>query len=113
MTGDRATWDRADQVRAHNDDLDRQLRALVDRVPADQLRHDPGDGEWTLAENLAHLGEFPHYFARELTHMLAADDDVEVGRTHEHPERNEAIAAASHKAAHVDQLDRTLPPPAG
>jgi len=84
----------ADALRQRNGDLDRQLRELVARVSADRLRDDPGDGEWTLAENLAHLGEFPRYFAREITRMVAADAPVEVGRTHEHPERNEAVAAA-------------------
>lgn len=87
----------ADELRGRNRDLDRQLRELVATVPDERLRDAAGAGEWTLAENLAHIGEFPRYFAREITRMVAADADVEVGRTHEHPERNEAIAAAEGK----------------
>jgi uncharacterized damage-inducible protein DinB len=87
----------ADELRGRNRDLDRQLRELVATVPDERLRDAAGAGEWTLAENLAHIGEFPRYFAREITRMVAADADVEVGRTHEHPERNEAIAAAESK----------------
>lgn len=95
-TGADSIGDAAD-LRQRNDDLDRQLRDLVAQISDPQLDTDPGAGEWTLAENLAHIGEFPRYFAREITEMVAADADVEVGRTHEHPERTEAIASAKGK----------------
>lgn len=83
---------------ARNNALDLQLRELARQVTDERLRADPGDGEWTLAENLAHIGEFPRFFAREITAMVSAAGDVEVGRTHEHPERREAIAAAEGKS---------------
>lgn len=97
MTGADDVIASADRLRERNEELDRQLRELVDQVSDERLRDDPGDGEWSLAENLAHLGEFPRYFAREIVRMVAADRDVDVGRTHEHPERNEAVAAAEGK----------------
>lgn len=99
---DGSAIDSAAGLRERNQDLDRHLRELVVEVSAERLRADPGDGEWTLAENLAHIGEFPRYFAREIARMVTADIDVEVGRTHEHPERNEAVAAAIGKD--LDQL---------
>ncbi|HLY30353.1 MAG TPA: maleylpyruvate isomerase N-terminal domain-containing protein, partial [Ktedonobacterales bacterium] len=53
----------------------------------------PGADEWTLAELLAHLAEFPRYFADDLA-LLLRQDAAAVGRTHEHPERLAAVAAA-------------------
>jgi len=97
MTGGVQPINGADGLRRSNDELDRQIRDLVAQISDDQLGSDPENGEWTLAENLAHIGEFPRYFAREIREMVRSDADVEVGRTHEHPERNEAIAAAAGK----------------
>ncbi len=85
-----------------NEELDRALRELVAQISDETLRADPGDGEWTLAENLGHLSEFPRYFAREIVQTVLTGADASVGRTHEHPERNEAIAAAAGKSC--DQL---------
>lgn len=97
MTTDAQVPTTAEGVRQRNRELDERLREEIAAVPGEHLRDDPGDGEWSLAENLAHIGEFPRYFARELIQMIRSDVDVEVGRTHEHPERNEAIADAEGK----------------
>lgn len=102
MTDDNHAEAGADALRLRNGDLDRQLLDLVAQVSEGRLHTDPGDGEWSLAENLAHIAEFPRFFARELAAMLRADVDenVEVGRTHEHPDRVEAVAAAAGKNRH-------------
>lgn len=97
----------ADEVIGRNRQLDHRLRDLVAQAPADRLREDPGGGEWSLAENLGHIAEFPRFFGRELALVLDQPDvDVEVGRTHEHPERNEAVAAAAGKGH--EQLAREV-----
>lgn len=87
----------ADEVRARNAALDTELRALAARVPAGALGRDPGGEEWTLAQLLAHLGEFPSFFADDLGAWLDAGTNAppqEVGRTLEHPVRLAAVADA-------------------
>lgn len=94
----------AAEVRDRNAALDRNLRDLAARIPAEALTRDPGDDEWTLAQLLAHLGEFPHFFAEDLSGWLDAGpgrDALPVGRTHEHPVR---LAAVSHPPAQLGQL---------
>lgn len=83
----------ADEVRARNASLDADLRALTSQVPADVLGRDPGGGEWTLAQLLAHLAEFPTFFAADLTRWLD-DPSQPVGRTHDHPTRLAAVEEA-------------------
>lgn len=87
----------ADEVRARNAALDAELRALAAQVPAHALGRDPGGEEWTLAQLLAHLGEFPSFFADDLGAWLDAGTTappVKVGRTLEHPGRLSAVAEA-------------------
>lgn len=96
---------RADAVRIANDALDERLRALAAAIPAERLHTDPGNGEWTLAENLAHIAEFTRYFAADLAAQLQ-DEGAAVGRTHEHPDRNAAIARA--KGQSLDDLRAAL-----
>jgi uncharacterized damage-inducible protein DinB len=91
----------ADEVRARNAELDAQLLALIDQLDADQLHTDPATGEWTAAENLGHLAEFPRFFARDIEAQLAREGAT-VGRTHEHEERLAATAAA--KSTGFDEL---------
>ena len=106
----------AAEVRARNAELDAELRRLVEQITPDQLHVAPRDGEWTPAEILAHLAEFPRYFAGDLARQLAAEG-AEVGRTHEHPGRNQAIAAAPGRTIEelrdrlnsaLDELAKTL-----
>lgn len=97
----------ADEVVGRNRQLDRRLRDLVTRARADRLRDEVGGGEWSLAENLAHIAEFPRFFGRELAFVLDQPAiDVEVGRTHDHPERNAALAAAAGKG--YEELAREI-----
>lgn len=90
MSGDEAIYASADAVRALNARLDAELRAVIEQIPAARI-HDsiPGE-EWTPAEQLAHLGEFPHFFAAELAKHLEAEGR-EVGRTHDNTTRIAAI----------------------
>ncbi len=84
----------AEEVRARNAELDGELSRLAERVTRGQLHVAVGKGEWTAAEILAHVAEFARYFAGDLERQLGAEDR-DVGRTHDHPGRNQAIAAAA------------------
>ncbi|MBA3415892.1 MAG: maleylpyruvate isomerase N-terminal domain-containing protein [Chloroflexia bacterium] len=81
-------------VRARNAELDDELARLAARVTPGQLHVASEAGEWTLAETLAHVAEFARYFAGDLARQLGTDGG-DVGRTHDHPRRNQAIAAAA------------------
>ena len=96
---------RADALRTANDQLDVQLRSLATAIPAEYLHTDPGDGQWTLAENLAHIAEFSRFFTQDLASHLG-NEGAAVGRTHEHPGRNAAIAAAAGQS--LDDLRTAL-----
>jgi hypothetical protein len=83
--------------RSRNEALDGLIAATTDLLDPARLheleRKPPGEEAWSAAMVLAHLGEFPRFFAGELRRFLA-DPAAPVGRTHEHPERLAAVAAA-------------------
>jgi hypothetical protein len=79
----------AEEVRAENRRLDEALLAEAEAFDAHRLTGAP-DGEWSAAQVLAHLGEFPRFFAGELRRWRD-DPSVLVGRTHEHPVRLAAV----------------------
>ena len=93
--------DTADGVRRRNADLDDELRSLIARLPEGRLRVEPPDGEWDLARSLAHLGEFPHFFAGELRRWFT-DRGAPVGRSLEHEARLAAIESADYRG--LDEL---------
>lgn len=83
----------ADGIRDRNAELDAELLRLFDLVPEDRL-HEPFGDDWTLAHNLAHIAEFPRYFAVQLQQWFDGDRVV-IGRVAEHDaDRNDAIARA-------------------
>ena len=89
----------ADDVRAENARLDAALLAEAESFDPGRLLVAP-DGEWSAAQVLAHLGEFPRFFAGELRRWRD-DPSAVVGRTHEHPVR---LAAVESPAAALDEL---------
>lgn len=100
-----ATPRTAAEVRARNSALDTELRAIAASIHPADLHRDPGNGQWTLAENLGHIAEFPRYFAGDLTLQMRAAGAT-VGRTQEDADRNDAIAAARGRT--LDDLRREL-----
>ena len=80
----------ADEVRDENAGLDEELLAEASAADPAALHFTP-EGEWSLAQVLAHLGEFPRFFATELTRWRE-DSEAVIGRTHEHPARLAAVA---------------------
>ena len=90
---------KAEEVRARNRFYDEELRAEAEGFDSERL-HEAPDGEWSAAQVLAHLGEFPRFFAGELQRWRD-DPTAVVGRTHEHPVR---LAAVSAPAEELDEL---------
>ncbi|HEV7688267.1 MAG TPA: DinB family protein, partial [Acidimicrobiia bacterium] len=79
----------ADDVRAENARLDEALLAEAQAFEPARLTDAP-DGEWSAAQVLAHLGEFPRFFAGELRRWYD-DRSAVIGRTMEHPVRLAAV----------------------
>jgi hypothetical protein len=90
---------KAREIRAENSRLDEELLAEAEAFDPDRLAHAP-DGEWSAAQVLAHLGEFPRFFAGELRRWHD-DPSAVIGRTHEHPIR---LAAVESPAEVLDEL---------
>jgi hypothetical protein len=114
VSADISIPDTAAGIRRLNTELDQKLIDLARSVDANELLVDPLDGEWTVAQNLAHIGEFPTFFAVDLGRWID-DPTVVVGRTHDHPVRNDAIAAADSQALTelVGRVERSLATLAG
>ena len=80
---------KADEVRAQNGRLDEELLAQAERFDPARLTVAP-EGEWSAAQVMAHLGEFPRFFAGELRRWRD-DPSAVIGRTIEHPVRLAAV----------------------
>ena len=90
---------KADDVRAENGRLDEELLAAAERFDPARLTLAP-EGEWSAAQVMAHLGEFPRFFAGELRRWRD-DPSAVIGRTIEHPIR---LAAVESPADALDEL---------
>ncbi|MEE6257662.1 maleylpyruvate isomerase N-terminal domain-containing protein [Plantactinospora sonchi] len=99
----------ADEVRDRNAELDDRILSTVDSVHPGRLHvleaKPDGVEAWSAAMVLAHVAEFSRFFADELRRFLA-DPAAPVGRTHEHPERLAAVAAAGSRS--LDDLRADL-----
>lgn len=90
---------KAAAIRAENARLDEELLAEAEAFDPARLADAP-DGEWSAAQVLAHLGEFPRFFAGELRRWHD-DPSAVIGRTMEHPIR---LAAVDSPAEALDEL---------
>ena len=105
---------KAEEVRAENRFYDEELLAEAELFDPARL-HEAPDGEWSAAQVLAHLGEFPRFFAGELQRWRD-DPAAVVGRTHEHPVRLAAVASPAEAMSELTaamrsafaELDRAL-----
>ena len=79
----------AEDLRSENRRLDEALLAEAEAFDPERLGVAPG-GEWSAAQVLAHLGEFPCFFTGELRRWRD-DPSAVIGRTHEHPVRLAAV----------------------
>lgn len=89
----------AGEVRAENRRLDEALLAEAEAFDPARLGDAP-DGEWSAAQVLAHLGEFPRFFAGELRRWKA-DPSAVIGRTLEHPVRLAAVESPADALAEL------------
>ena len=90
---------KAEKLRIENRFLDEELMAEAEMFDPVRLTDAP-EGEWSAAQVLAHLGEFPRFFAGELRRWRD-DPSAVIGRTHEHPVR---LAAVESPAAVLEEL---------
>jgi hypothetical protein len=90
---------KASAIRAENARLDEELLAEAEAFDPAKLTDAP-DGEWSAAQVMAHLGEFPRFFAGELRRWHD-DPAAVIGRTMEHPIR---LAAVESPADALDEL---------
>ena len=90
---------RADDVRAENRRLDEALLAEAEAFDPARLADAP-EGEWSAAQVLAHLGEFPRFFAGELRRWKD-DASAVIGRTLEHPVRLAAVESPADARAEL------------
>lgn len=86
-------------IRAENARLDEELLAEAEAFDPARLTYAP-EGEWCAAQVMAHLGEFPRFFAGELRRWHD-DPSAVIGRTMEHPIR---LAAVESPADALDEL---------
>ena len=86
-------------IRAENARLDEELLAEAEAFDPARLADAP-EGEWSAAQVMAHLGEFPRFFAGELRRWHD-DPSAVIGRTTEHPIR---LAAVESPADALDDL---------
>jgi hypothetical protein len=89
----------ADDVRAENRRLDEALLAEAESFDPARLGEAPV-GEWSAAQVLAHLGEFPRFFAGELRRWKD-DPSAVIGRTLEHPVRLAAVESPAQARAEL------------
>ena len=80
----------AEEIRAENARLDEALLDAAHGFDPTRLTLAP-EGEWSAAQVMAHLGEFPRFFAGELRRWRD-DPSAVIGRTIEHPVRLAAVA---------------------
>jgi DinB family protein len=90
---------KAEKIRIENRFLDEELMAEAEMFDPARLTDAP-EGEWSAAQVLAHLGEFPRFFAGELRRWRD-DPSAVIGRTLEHPVR---LAAVESPAKVLDEL---------
>jgi DinB superfamily len=85
---------RADAGRSY-EALTRLVDDTLERLQEEQLYLSPGEGAWTIMENLAHINEFMPYWADEIA-ALVAQPGKNFGRTQQHEGRLRAISEHGH-----------------
>ena len=77
----------------------------VEVLPEERLYREPGSDDWSVMKTLAHLAEVLPYWSRQIEEVVGRErDDEPFGRTHDDPDRIEAVERHAH-----DRLDEVLP----
>lgn len=93
----------AADVLSLNSALDEELLRTAASLDPARLDEPAAEGEWTPRQTLAHLAEFPHFFAGELRRHLA-DRKATIGRTHEHAGRLAAVEPGRARGRDKEEL---------
>lgn len=102
MTGEEVPPRTAQELRRVNSELDAALLRLV-TSSSQVAMHTPVEPEWSVLQVVVHLGEFPHFFAKDLRRWQR-DRSAVMGRTHEHPARLAAVAETHAAQMGLDSL---------
>jgi len=87
-------------------DLNQLIDGPLATIDPSLLYQSPGQNEWTLMENIAHIIEFMPYWGDEIAKLLA-NPGQNFGRTPQHEGRLRAIEEYGHDT--LEQARATLP----
>lgn len=93
-------------VRSAYDALNQLIDGPLSAVDSSQLYQSPGQDEWTLMENIAHIIEFMPYWADECAKLIAQPGQ-NFGRTQQHEGRLRALKEYGHVT--LEQAYAALP----
>ncbi|AEJ43744.1 DinB family protein [Alicyclobacillus acidocaldarius] len=77
--------------------LHEELERAVEDISSEALHWKPSENAWSVAQVLAHVSEFEHFFSSDVLN-LKANPGARFGRTVDHPERLRAVALSRDEA---------------
>jgi uncharacterized damage-inducible protein DinB len=93
-------------VQQSYDALNQLIDGPLSQLPSDKLYQSPGNNEWTIMENLAHIVEFMPYWGNEIA-RLVAQPGQNFGRVQQDERRLKAIRDHAHDS--LPQIKALLP----
>ena len=94
-------------VQQSYDALNRLIDGPLAQLPAEKLYQSPGNDEWTIMENLAHIVEFMPYWGDQIANLVAHPGQ-NFGRVQTDERRLKAIRDHAHDS--LAQIKSLLPP---
>ena len=88
------------------DALNQLIDGPLTRLPSDKLYQSPGNNEWTIMENLAHIVEFMPYWGNEIA-RLVVQPGQNFGRVQQDERRLKEIRDHAHDS--LAQIKALLP----
>ncbi|HEY6542890.1 MAG TPA: DinB family protein [Ktedonobacteraceae bacterium] len=97
-------------VQQSYDALNRLIDGPLAQIPSEKLYESPGNDEWTIMENLAHIVEFMPYWGDQIA-KLVAHPGQNFGRVQQDERRLKEIRDHAHDS--LAQIKALLPPSHG
>ncbi len=94
-------------VQQSYDALNRLIDGPLAQIPSEKLYESPGNDEWTIMENLAHIVEFMPYWGDQIA-KLVAHPGQNFGRVQQDERRLKEIRDHAHDS--LTQIKVLLPP---
>jgi hypothetical protein len=94
-------------VQQSYDALNRMIDGPLAQVPSEKLYESPGNDEWTIMENLAHIVEFMPYWGDQIA-KLVTHPGQNFGRVQQDERRLKEIRDHAHDS--LAQIKALLPP---